>query len=187
MGILATAADERVADVSFDEDSLSVRLKDGRTISVPLAWYPRLFHATGEQRRNWKIAGGGYGIHWPEIDEDISTEGLLRGAPAPRYIAEDLGLRPRRYSREKRTSGTAGLEDRCRDQDGEIRRKRADVSVGALRQKYGDSFAEGYRSDMRLDTLLNKEGYDSLSDYLKNREEKAGTLRRSGARSNVRH
>jgi hypothetical protein len=81
---LATAADERVADVSFDQDSLSARLKDGRTISVPLAWYPRLFHATGAQRQNWKIAGGGYGIQWPEIDEDISTEGLLRGAPAPR-------------------------------------------------------------------------------------------------------
>ena len=83
MGILAVAADERVVDVSFDRDALSVRLKDGRTISVPLAWYPRLFQATAEQRRNWKIAGGGYGIHWPEIDEDISTEGLLRGAPSP--------------------------------------------------------------------------------------------------------
>jgi len=84
MGILATAADERVADVFFDDDSLSVRLKDGRTISVPLAWYPRLLHASAEQRNNWKIAGGGYGIHWPEVDEDLSTEGLLRGAPAPR-------------------------------------------------------------------------------------------------------
>jgi len=60
-----------------------VRLKDGRTISVPLTWYPRLFHATTEQRLNWKVAGGGYGIHWLDIDEDISTEGLLRGAPAP--------------------------------------------------------------------------------------------------------
>ncbi len=74
---------EKVVDVSFDRDAPSVRLKDGRTISVPLAWYPRLSQATAEQRRNWKIAGGGYGIHWPEIDEDISTEGLLRGAPAP--------------------------------------------------------------------------------------------------------
>jgi len=83
MGILAVAADERVADVSFDQDTVSVRLKDGRTISVPLAWYPRLFHATAEQRRNWKISGGGYGVHWPDIDEDLSTEGLLRGAPAP--------------------------------------------------------------------------------------------------------
>ena len=83
MGILAVAADERVVNVSFDEDSLSVRLKDGRTIFVPLTWYPRPFHATPEQRSNWKIAGGGYGIHWPEIDEDLNTEGLLRGAPAP--------------------------------------------------------------------------------------------------------
>ena len=83
MGILAVAADERVADVSFDEDTLSVRLKDGRTISVPLAWYPRLFNATPEQRRAWKVAGAGYGIHWPQLDEDTSTEGLLRGAPAP--------------------------------------------------------------------------------------------------------
>jgi len=84
MGILATAADERVADVFFDQDTLSVRLKDGRTISVPLVWYPRLLQATAEQRSNWQIAGGGYGIHWPAIDEDLSTEGLLRGAPAPR-------------------------------------------------------------------------------------------------------
>jgi hypothetical protein len=83
MGILAVAADERVANVSFDEDSLIVRLKDGRSISVPLTWYPRLYHASDEQRRNWEIAGGGYGIHWPDIDEDLSTEGMLRGAPAP--------------------------------------------------------------------------------------------------------
>ncbi len=75
MGILATAADERVADVTFDQDTLSVRLKGGRTISVPLAWYPKLFHATAEQRRNWNVAGGGDGIHWPDIDEDISIEG----------------------------------------------------------------------------------------------------------------
>ncbi len=58
---------------------------DGRTISVPLAWYPKLLHATEEQRRNWKIAGAGYGIHWPDLDEDLGTEGLLRGAPAPQH------------------------------------------------------------------------------------------------------
>jgi Protein of unknown function (DUF2442) len=84
MGILALAADERVADVFFTDEELSVRLMDGRTISVPLAWYPRLLNATEEQRNNWKISGGGYGLHWPDIDEDLSTEGLLRGAPAPR-------------------------------------------------------------------------------------------------------
>jgi hypothetical protein len=74
---------ERVKDVKFTEDSLSVDLMDGRTISVPLAWYPRLLHASGDQRKNWKLCGGGFGIHWPDINEDLSTEGLLRGAPAP--------------------------------------------------------------------------------------------------------
>ena len=88
MGILATNADERVADVKCTEDELQVKLMDGRTISVPLAWYPRLFHATPQQRQNWQVCGGGYGIHWPDVDEDLSTEGLLRGAPAPRQIVK---------------------------------------------------------------------------------------------------
>lgn len=83
MGTLALAADERVADVRITNDELSVRLRDGRTICVPLVWYPRLLNATEEQRRRWQIVGAGYGIHWKEIDEDLSSEGLLRGAPAP--------------------------------------------------------------------------------------------------------
>ncbi len=78
------ATDERVMDVTVTEDELTVSLMDGRRISVPLAWYPRLLHATPAQRENWQLAGAGYGIHWPEIDEDLSTEGLLRGAPAAR-------------------------------------------------------------------------------------------------------
>jgi hypothetical protein len=88
MSIWALRADERVADVTFSADSLSVALKDGRAISVPLAWYPKLLHATEEQRKNWTISGAGYGIHWPELDEDLSTEGLLRGAPAPQHPAK---------------------------------------------------------------------------------------------------
>ena len=84
MGILAVTADERVAGVSFDAERLIVDLMDGRTIAVPLAWYPRLLAATAEQRAEWEVAGGGYGIHWPQIDEDLSVEGLLRGAPAAR-------------------------------------------------------------------------------------------------------
>ena len=75
---------EKVVDVEVTEDELKVGLLDGRTITVPLTWYPRLLHATPEQRTNWVIAGGGYGIHWPDIDEDLSSEGLLRGSPAPR-------------------------------------------------------------------------------------------------------
>lgn len=84
MGILAVSADERVAGVSFDADRLIVDLMDGRTIAVPLAWYPRLFAATPDQRAKWELAGAGYGLHWPDLDEDLSVEGLLRGAPAAR-------------------------------------------------------------------------------------------------------
>lgn len=83
MATSARIADERVAGVACDADRLVVDLMDGRTIAVPLAWYPRLFNATPEQRAHWELAGGGYAIHWPDIDEDLSTEGLLRGAPAP--------------------------------------------------------------------------------------------------------
>ena len=75
---------ERVKDVRFTDDVLVVDLLDGRTISVPLVWYPRLLSATPAQRAHWRVAGGGFGIHWPDVDEDLSTEGLLRGAPAPR-------------------------------------------------------------------------------------------------------
>jgi Protein of unknown function (DUF2442) len=79
---LALAADERVSSVS--DESLSTGLMDGRTITVPLVWYPKLLDGTADQRNHWEICGGGYGIHWPDLDEDLSTEGLLRGAPAPR-------------------------------------------------------------------------------------------------------
>jgi hypothetical protein len=84
MSTLAIKTDERVAGVSFDADRLIVDLMDGRTIAVPLAWYPRLADATSKQRADWEIAGAGFGIHWPAIDEDLSVEGLLRGAPAAR-------------------------------------------------------------------------------------------------------
>ncbi len=78
---------DRVQDVRFSGDTMSVDLIDGRTITVPLAWYPRLLHASEEERGNWEISGAGYGVHWPTIDEDLSTEGLLRGAPAAREPA----------------------------------------------------------------------------------------------------
>ena len=80
-------AGEVVRDVHFSDDTLSVDLVDGRTITVPLVWYPRLLQATPAQRANWEIVGAGYGIHWPDVDEDLSTEGLLRGSPAPRVTA----------------------------------------------------------------------------------------------------
>jgi hypothetical protein len=75
---------ERVMNVTSTDDILVVELEDGRTISVPLTWYPRLLHASQKDRDDWQVAGGGFGIHWPTIDEDLSVDGLLRGVPAPR-------------------------------------------------------------------------------------------------------
>ena len=65
--------------IEVTEDTLTAELSDGRTISVPLAWYPRLVHATPEERNNWELIGTGQGIHWPDLDEDLSIEGFLAG------------------------------------------------------------------------------------------------------------
>lgn len=84
MSTLALAGDTRVKDVQTTTEELIVSLMDGRKISVPLVWYPRLRKATPQQRAHWIVIGGD-SIHWPEVDEDLSTEGLLRGAPAPNW------------------------------------------------------------------------------------------------------
>jgi hypothetical protein len=72
----------RARTVTVTEEALTVDLDDGRTISVPLAWYPRLLHGTPEERAYSRLIGGGEGIHWPELDEDIRVEGLLLGKPS---------------------------------------------------------------------------------------------------------
>ena len=64
-----------------NDDTLTVELSDGRTISVPVAWYPRLSHGTSEERDHWRLIGNGRGLHWPDLDEDISVENLLAGQP----------------------------------------------------------------------------------------------------------
>ncbi len=69
----------RAQNVSFTEAALAVELIDGRTITVPLMWYPRLAHGTAAERANWRLIGEGEGLHWPDLDEDISIEGLLAG------------------------------------------------------------------------------------------------------------
>ena len=69
----------RAQHVSLTDDALVVELVDGRTITVPLTWYPRLAHGTPAERANWRLIGEGEGIHWPDVDEDISVEGLLAG------------------------------------------------------------------------------------------------------------
>ena len=74
----------RIKHIEVTKDSITAQLMDGRPISVPLAWSWRLSEATPKQRANWEIIGDGHGVHWPDIDEDISGEGMLYGIPAPR-------------------------------------------------------------------------------------------------------
>lgn len=80
MSILANELQAvKALDLTITEDTLSVDLDDGRTIAAPLTWYPRLWHGTAQERNHWRLIGDGVGIHWPDLDEDISIEGLLRG------------------------------------------------------------------------------------------------------------
>src|SRR5512136_308131 len=72
----------QITTVAVTEDSLVVDLADGRTVSVPLAWYPRLWHGEQVERDNWRLIGQGEGIHWPDLDEDISVENILYGRPS---------------------------------------------------------------------------------------------------------
>lgn len=68
--------------VKITGDAVSVELDDGRTVTVPIGWYPRLAHATAQERRNWRLIGTGEGIHWPDLDEDVSVEGIPFGRPS---------------------------------------------------------------------------------------------------------
>ena len=74
----------RARSVSVSDDTLTVDLHDGRTVSVPISWYPRLSHGSGAERNNWRLIGNGVGIHWPDLDEDISVEGYCWGTPPTR-------------------------------------------------------------------------------------------------------
>ena len=77
--------DTRIKDIEVTDDAITAHLMDGRTISVPLLWSWRLSEATPEQRKHYEIIGDGHGVHWPDLDEDISAEGMLYGVPAPRH------------------------------------------------------------------------------------------------------
>jgi hypothetical protein len=80
----AVLADATIRRVEVTDETITAHLADGRVISVPLAWSWRLSEATPAQRANWQLIGDGHGIHWPDVDEDISAEGMLNGGPAPR-------------------------------------------------------------------------------------------------------
>lgn len=84
MTTLALEYEPLATQVELTDDEVTVYLADGRKVSAPLVWYPRLLEATVEQRNVWELIGDGEGIHWPEIDEDLSIIGILRGTPAPK-------------------------------------------------------------------------------------------------------
>jgi hypothetical protein len=89
----------RAVSVAVDDDTLTVDLADGRTIAAPLAWYPRLLHGTEGERRNWRLVGNGDGIYWPDLDEDVSVESLVRGrrsAESPASLQQWLAGRSAR-------------------------------------------------------------------------------------------
>ena len=94
-----------VQNVRVTDDTLGVDLSDGRTISTPLAWYPRLLHGTKKERSNWRVIGKGYGIHWKDLDEDISVENLLLGQTSSESQASFekwLSSRPARHTNGSR-------------------------------------------------------------------------------------
>lgn len=86
MSIAVSEATPVIRNVQFDERRLLVELSDGRVLGTPIRWYPRLAAATPRQRANWELAGGGEGIHWPDVDEDLSLEGMLAGRAAPGVV-----------------------------------------------------------------------------------------------------
>ncbi len=103
-------------DVQVSKDTLKVDLSDGRTISVPLAWFPRLVHGCTAERRNWRLIGKGLGIHWNDLDEDLSVEGLLAGKPSGESqssFAKWLRSREARPSRRLRRRRKAGGRNRA--------------------------------------------------------------------------
>ena len=99
-------------NVTVTDDALSIDLSDGRTISAPLAWFPRLVHATQQERNNWRLIGKGHGIHWEDIDEDISVEGLLAGKPSGESQASFKKWLERRVTRLTRRSSGRSLRSR---------------------------------------------------------------------------
>lgn len=92
---MTTSAEPRVQRVRSNASSLTVDFEDGRSVRLPLVWYPRLFRATQAQRDHWELIGPGLGVHWPDLDEDLSAEGLLAGRPSIEFFKAGAPPRPR--------------------------------------------------------------------------------------------
>ncbi len=103
-------ADPVISEVRVTEDEIVACLADGRIISVPLAWSWRLSEATRAQRANFRLIGGGQGIHWPDVDEDISVEGMLHGTPAPRPRSSAVRKPPKRKPTKSRKAANSPMQ-----------------------------------------------------------------------------
>src|SRR5438132_12765006 len=105
----AVSVESRIARVEVTDETITAHLVDGRVISVPLAWSWRLSDATPAQRANWQLIGDGHGVHWPEVDEDISADGMLAGTPAPgpriKTATKQAGRSARKPRSIRRTRG----------------------------------------------------------------------------------
>ncbi len=109
MGTLSVSVQApRAQGVTVTEDSVVVDLRDGRTVSAPLAWYPRLLHGTPEERDNWRLIGSGEGIHWPDLDEDLSIESLISGRPSGESQASLKRWLETRKGRARRARSSRG-------------------------------------------------------------------------------
>ncbi len=108
-GTTSAANLPKIVKVSFEDDSLIVHLEDGQMVSVPLAWYPRLAHGSPEERANFQISSAGYGIHWPDLDEDIGVEGLLLGKRSTESRASFERWLSARYSAKQDRSLGLGM------------------------------------------------------------------------------
>ena len=94
-----------IQDIKVTSSALTIELSDGRSISAPLVWYPRLLNASSKERNNWELIGEGHGIHWPDLDEDLSMEGIIQGRPS--YESQKSF---QRWLAERKTKG---LRSRC--------------------------------------------------------------------------
>jgi hypothetical protein len=104
----------RAVDVKVSRQAIAVDLADGRTLVVPLTWFPRLLHGTPTERNHWRLIGGGQGVHWPDLDEDVSVEGLLAGLPSGESqtsLRRWLAQRDERQTRLPRPTGAGKVGD----------------------------------------------------------------------------
>jgi len=162
--MITSAANERVQEVSVTDDELVVAFIDGRTLSVPLVWYPRLLHASPEQRNDWRLIGDGEGVHWPQIDEDLSAAGLLHGFsdPAVRKAGPPDASDPEEDLSVKRNEAAQRFAETLADS---YRLVYGQAAESAERQQpRAREFSELVSRDLREQSEAGRAGAEQLSE-----------------------